>query len=89
MPRVGVSALNADYLLNFQGARCAGCEPLTLLLWPFGPTSFLILHAYYKLSRMKNQPFSALFLLILVLNNVYTFYLFYHLAEYCSTALLL
>lgn len=32
--------LRPNSLLNFQGARCAGFEPLTLLLWPFGLPPF-------------------------------------------------
>lgn len=30
--RVGALALSVAMLFTFQGARCAGCEPLTLLL---------------------------------------------------------
>ena len=59
MPRVGVPALSADYLLNFQGARCAGFEPLTLLLWPFGLPPF---YTYIiKAVAEKINPFLQFF----------------------------
>ena len=77
VPRVGALALSVAMLFTFQGARCAGCEPLTFIAFVLSP--FYIY--YYSCCVRKNQLFSALFLLVLVLKNVYTFYLFHHLAE--------
>ena len=77
VPRVGALALSVAMLFTFQGARCAGCEPLTFIAFVLSP--FYIY--YYSRCVRKNQLFFALFLLVLVLKNVYTFYLFHHLAE--------
>lgn len=75
VPGVGAFALSAATLFTYQGARCAGCEPLTFIAFSLSP--FYIY--YYSCCFRKNQLFFAFLLLVLVLKNVYTFYLFYHL----------
>lgn len=35
VPGVGALALSAAMLFSFQGARCAGCEPLTFIAFRF------------------------------------------------------
>ena len=57
VPRVGALALRVALLFTFQGARCAGCEPLTFIAFVLSP--FYIY--YYSCCVRKNQLFSALF----------------------------
>ena len=57
VPRVGALALSVAMLFTFQGARCAGCEPLTFIAFVLSP--FYIY--YYSCCVRKNQLFFALF----------------------------
>ena len=43
VPRVGALALSVAMLFTFQGARCAGCEPLTFIAFFFISLSLSIL----------------------------------------------
>ena len=53
VPRVGALALSAAMLFTFQGARCAGCEPLTFIAFSLSP----FLYLYYNVCFEKMQPF--------------------------------
>ena len=57
VPRVGALALSAAMLFTFQGARCAGCEPLTFIAFVLSP--FYIY--YYSCCVRKNQLFLHFF----------------------------
>lgn len=46
VPGVGAFALSAAMLFTFQGARCAGCEPLTFIAFVLSPFFFFIGYAY-------------------------------------------
>lgn len=50
--RVGALALSVAMLFTFQGARCAGCEPLTFIVFVLSS-----LQLYYNTTCGKNQPF--------------------------------
>ena len=54
VPRVGALALSVAMLFTFQGARCAGCEPLTFIAFFFYPPFFI----YIIVSVLKKcNPF--------------------------------
>lgn len=53
VPRVGALALSVAMLFTFQGARCAGCEPLTFIAFFLSP----FLYLYYSVCFEKMQPF--------------------------------
>ena len=55
VPGVGALALSAAMLFTFQGARCAGCEPLTFIAFLFFYLPFFI---YIIVSVLKKcNPF--------------------------------
>lgn len=45
--RVGALALSVAMLFTFQGARCAGCEPLTFIAFLYLLSTFIIIAAVH------------------------------------------
>lgn len=43
VPRVGALALSVAMLFTFQGARCAGCEPLTFIVFVLSSSLILLI----------------------------------------------
>lgn len=49
--RVGALALSVAMLFTFQGARCAGCEPLTFIAFViFPPYNYIIIPLVEKIN---------------------------------------
>lgn len=57
VPGVGALALSAAMLFTFQGARCAGCEPLTFIALLYLLFTSIIIKAVPK----KFNPFLQIF----------------------------
>lgn len=53
VPRVGALALSVAMLFTFQGARCAGCEPLTFIAFFYLPFFIYIIMSVLR----KFNPF--------------------------------